>query len=153
MSALSSSPLRPTTTFGPELAAVFAQSLSIGVIAGQMSTFWSLTASSGDALRGPSKDCSPSISHACSVSGGSGDRFTTRGKRIWHRLSSLPTERTVIRLVALYVGALTILHYTCTLTFIWHELVYNWGSFKDGLKPIWAGDISQMLVCRSFLLP
>ena len=137
-------------TLGPLLASIFIQAIETGLIFAQLVTFWSLSAPSGDALLGSSKlirAASDSSLHTRRPSG----RFTNRQgrpKRIPACFLHLPREIIVLRVVAIYVVVLTIVHHCFTIVFAWGSLVTHWGTLTSILGDTWTGDVSQMFVRR-----
>ena len=148
----STSSLKVTDAFGPQLAAVLAQAITAGVIMGQMSTFWSLSSPSGSALRGSNRHdvrAGLSVSYPYVRVRRRVDRLRLFAGWLLENLRAYPSEKRIIRLLALFVVSLTIVHHIFSLLHMWHVLVESWGNMLEGLQPTWASNLTLLLVRSS----
>ena len=138
---------------GPGLVCSFAQAVETGGIFGQLVTFWSLAEPTGDALRCPRSKSKRSQSdglppiQACPYEDAqvsSGTDFW--GKWSWKRVKKFPSERVILKVVAIYTFMLTLVQLTFTLLSVWHALVINWGKLEAALSSVWAARTTQMVV-------
>ena len=133
-------------TIAPVLVAVLVQALETGVIAAQLVTFWSLSAPSGNALKGSAKERGP-VPNTNDYPAWN-ESQSRRGvlRRVSGWTVHLRSELAILRAVALYCVSVAIVHHCFLLKYLWDTLVIRWATIDDIADPNGFGLISHMLV-------